>query len=68
MQLLKDKTGKDSSKRMAGFCILLLILACTVIGMLLHYPDIASILWPLCSLCGALLGVTVLEKKEWDGK
>jgi len=61
--LLKDKEGNTSSKRVAGFIGIAVMSGVAIYAVIKDPTQAGNILWPLAIMAGALLGVTVLEKK-----
>ena len=63
MAVLKDATGKTSSKRViafSGFVVMALISGYAIVK---DPSQVGNIIWPFAVMIGAMLGVTVLEKK-----
>lgn len=61
MNLLTDAKGDTSSKRIAGFTGLVLIVFIVGWGVFKD-AEVANILWPVITFTGACFGFTVLEK------
>lgn len=64
MKLLQDSDGNTSSKRVTaagGFIVMAFI---TIYGVVTEQVTVANALWPWAVMVGALLGVTVLERKK----
>lgn len=61
--LLKDAKGDTSSKRVAAFTGIAVMTFVSVWAIVKDPSQAVNILWPWAVTCGALLGVTVLEKK-----
>ena len=62
--LLKDKEGNTSSKRVAAFVTIATAILVAGYAVIQDPGQAGNILWPLCIMGAALLGVTVLEKKK----
>ena len=62
-ELLRDASKKVSSKRVAAFVGIGVMTLLSGIAVFKDPAQAANILWPWAIMVGALLGVTVLEKK-----
>ncbi len=60
--ILKDAKGHISSKRIAGFVGLAMIVI-TCFWHLATGDEVTQVIWPLATFTGTMFGVTVLEKK-----
>lgn len=63
MNLLKDAKGDTSSKRIVAFAGLVIMAGISVYAIIKDPSQAGNVLWPWAVTVGALLGVTVLEKK-----
>lgn len=63
MGIMKDINGKTSGKRFFGGLLLIAGVFVGVWGAVLK-QDVAGILWPILTTGAALLGVTVMERKD----
>lgn len=61
-ELLQDKGGKVSSKRIAGY-IGLGVMCFVSVWHVVKGGDVSRLMWPWAVFVGAVFGVTVLEKK-----
>ena len=62
-ELLKDVNGNLSSKRVAGFMVLLGGLSIVFYAVLQDPSLVREAVWPVFMTGGGLLGVSVMEKK-----
>jgi hypothetical protein len=62
--VLQDVNGGTSSKRVAAFVGLAIMAAVSIYAIIKDPAQVANILWPWAVVVGALLGVTVLERKQ----
>jgi len=63
MEVLKDASKKTSSKRViafSGFVVMSFIAGYAIVK---DPSQVGNIIWPFAVMVGAMLGVTVLEKK-----
>ena len=63
MNLLKDAKGDTSSKRVIAFSGFAVMGFVTIYSIITKSATLSNVLWPWAVMVGALLGVTVLEKK-----
>ena len=63
MNVLQDVNGKPSAKRITAFVGVGAMAILSGIAVWKDPSQAANILWPWAVMVGALLGVTVLEKK-----
>ena len=61
-KLLEGKDGESSSKRVAGFLLVIGILIIAGIGVYKDPSQAANILWPIVSLAAVCFGATAIEK------
>ena len=62
--LLKDAAGKVSSKRIAGYIGLFVMVVVSGWAVFKDPAVVSQIMWPWAVFVGAVLGVTVLEKRK----
>lgn len=60
--ILKDAAGHTSSKRIAGFIGLAMIVFVSLWHVITGM-EVTQVIWPLVTFTGTMFGVTVLEKK-----
>ncbi len=58
----QGRSGKVSSKRIAGLVLVATGVAVSFLSVFLQYPDPEKILWPVLSAGTLLLGAGVLER------
>ncbi len=63
MEVNKDASGKPSSKRTIAFSGFVVMAFISVYAIIKEPAQAGNIIWPWAIMVGALLGVTVLEKK-----
>lgn len=61
--MFKDVNGKISMKRIVGFCTAVVVWIVAIYAVVNNSQQAYNVLWPLVSLVGGVLGVSVLEKK-----
>ena len=61
--LLKDAKGDTSSKRVMGIIGVASVIIMAGYAIIKDPSQAANVIWPVAITAGALLGVTVLEKK-----
>lgn len=64
MNLLRDKTGKNSSKRLAGFISLISYILISIYAVYQDPSQAGAVLLPLAGIIAACFGATVLEKNK----
>ena len=62
--LIQDINGGTSSKRVGAFIGIGVMTAVSIIAIIKDPAQASNILWPWAVVVGALLGVTVLERKQ----
>jgi hypothetical protein len=60
---LKGVNGGFSGKRIAGFILVVGVIAIGIFGVVKDPSQASTILWPICTTAGACFGATVFEKK-----
>jgi len=63
MGILQDKNGKISSKRIFGGLLIIAGIFISCWGTIFQ-QDVSGMLWPTLTTGAALLGVTVMERKD----
>ena len=63
-ELLKDAKDKLSSKRVAGYIGLFVMVVVSGWAVFKDPAVVSQIMWPWAVFVGAVLGVTVLEKRK----
>ena len=58
----QGRSGKVSSKRIAGLALIVCGMVVAVLSVILGYPEADGILWPVLSAGTLLLGAGVLER------
>ena len=61
-KLLEGKEGEQSSKRVAGFILVIGVLIVAGVGIYKDPSQASSILWPLVSFGSICFGATAVEK------
>lgn len=61
--MFKDVNGKISMKRIVGFGTAVVVWLVAIYAVVNNSQQAYNVLWPLVSLVGGVLGVSVLEKK-----
>jgi uncharacterized membrane protein YiaA len=61
-KLLEGKEGETSSKRVAGFILVIGVLAVAAVGIWKDPAQASAILWPLVSFGAVCFGATAVEK------
>ncbi len=62
-QIVSDKNGNPSSKRIGGFFALAVMLFIGIYAVIKEPSQAASILWPIGTVIGVLFGASVVERK-----